>query len=230
MLYEQKNYREGHRKRLREKFLKSGLVGFHDYEIVELLLTLGTPRKDCKTMAKDLVTKFGSLNVILDAPIEELIKIKGVGQTNVFGLKLSQAVFEIYQRENVKKSLNLQSSNAIYEFLKENIGKSDREHFVTLFFDTKNNLIVENVSTGTLNASLVHPREVFKKAIQKNASHVVVSHNHPSGDHTPSQEDINITKRLIEAGKIIGITLVDHLVISKNGYTSLRNSMKNYFI
>ena len=87
-----------------------------------------------------------------------------------------------------------------------------------MFFDTQNKLIVDSVSMGTLNASLVHPREVFNKAIRYNASHVVVGHNHPSGDHTPSQEDIEITKRLINAGKIIGITLVDHIIVSKNGY------------
>lgn len=211
----------GHRKRLREKFLQFGLSGFHDYEIVELLLTLGTPRRDCKPMAKDLIAKFGSLSAVLDAPVEELVEIKGVGSVNVFGLKLSQAVSEIYQKEKVEVSLNLSSPSEIYSFLKEKIGKEHKEHFVVLFFDTKNNLIVDNVSVGTLNASLAHPREIFQKAIANNASHVVVAHNHPSGDHTPSQEDIEITKRLIEAGNIIGITFVDHLVVSKNGYTSL---------
>jgi len=229
MTNSQNNNPNGHRKRLREKFLKSGLVGFHDYEIVELLLTLGTPRRDCKPMAKELIRKFGSLNTVFDAPIEELTQIKGVGQVNVFGLKLSQAVSEIYQKQNIEKSLNLNSPEDIFQFLKEKIGKAEKEHFVVLFFDTKNNLIVDDVSVGTLNASLVHPREVFKKAIQHSASHVVVAHNHPSGDSTPSQEDIETTKRLADAGKILGITVVDHLVITKNNYTGLHVSNKEIF-
>ncbi len=221
------NNNNGHRKRLREKFLKSGLSGFHDYEIIELLLTLGTPRRDCKPMAKELIAKFGSLNAVLDASIEALTQVKGVGQTNVFGLKLLPAISEIYQREKVEQSLELHSPESIYQYLREKIGNAKKEHFVVLFFDTQSKLIVDDVSVGTLNASLVHPREVFNKAILNNASHVVVAHNHPSGDHTPSQEDVETTRRLIEAGKILGVTLLDHLVISKNGYTSLRKGENN---
>lgn len=220
---------KGHRKRLRERFLKSGLEGFHDYEIIELLLTLGTPRKDCKLMAKEVLKKFGSFNKVLDAPVEKLIEINGIGSGNVFGLKLSQAVSEIYQKRKIEKSLKLDSPDKIYQYLKEKIGKQQKEFFVVLFFDTQNNLIVDDVSVGTLNASLVHPREVFNKAIRYNASHVVVSHNHPSGDHEPSKEDMETTKRLIEAGRIIGISLIDHIIVSKNGYTSLRRVMVEDF-
>lgn len=219
----------GHRRRLREKFLNSGLAGFHDYEIVELLLTLGTPRSDCKPVAKDLMRKFRSLNVILDAPIEELIETKGVGPSNVFGLKLIQAVSEVYQERELEDSFKLDSPESIYNYLKEKIGKKSKEHFVILFFNTQSKLIADDISIGTLNASLVHPREVFEKAIRNNASHVIVAHNHPSGDHTPSQTDKDTTKRLVEAGKILGITLVDHMVVSKNGYVSLRDEMKNIF-
>lgn len=219
----------GHRKRLREKFLYSGLAGFHDYEIIELLLTLGTPRRDCKPMAKDVLKKIGSLNAVLDAPVEELVKIKGIGPSNIFGLKLSQAVSEVYQEGKLEDLCKLDSPESIYQYLKESIGKEEKEHFVILFFDTKNKLITDDVSTGTLNASLVHPREVFNKAIRNSASHVVVAHNHPSGDHTPSKEDIETTKRLIDAGNILGITLMDHIIVSKNGYISLRVSEVNLF-
>ncbi len=224
------NSSHGHRKRLREKFLNSGLSGFHDYEIIELLLTLGTPRKDCKQIAKELLKTFYSIDAVLDAPIEKLMQIKGVGPSNVFGLKLSQAVSEIYQERKLENSFKLDSSESIYNYLKEKIGREEKEHFIILFFDTQNKLIVNRVSVGILNASLVHPREVFNKAISCNASHVVVAHNHPSGEHSPSEEDIIITKRLVEAGKIIGITLVDHIIISKNGYTSLRAKERNIFV
>lgn len=223
-----KNYNCGHRKRLREKFLSNGLSGFHNYEIIELLLTIGTPRKDCKIIAKNLIKKFGSFNAILDTSIEELTQIKGLGPMNIFGLKLPKAVLEIYQKEKIKKSLNLNSPEEIYRFLKEKIGKENKEFFVVLFFDSKNNLIVDNVSIGTLNASLVHPRELFQKAIYYNVSHVVISHNHPSGDPTPSKEDILVTKRLIRAGKIIGISIIDHLIITKNKYISLRNQLPDF--
>jgi DNA repair protein RadC len=108
----------------------------------------------------------------------------------------------------------LDSPEKIFEFLKERIGKETKEHFVLLCLDTRNNLIIDNISIGTLNASLVHPREVFRKAILNNSSHVVIAHNHPSGDPTPSQEDIATTKRLVEAGKVLGITVVDHLVVA----------------
>jgi DNA repair protein RadC len=115
----------------------------------------------------------------------------------------------------------LDSPEKIFEFLKERIGKETKEHFVLLCLDTRNNLIIDNISIGTLNASLVHPREVFRKAILNNSSHVVIAHNHPSGDPTPSQEDIATTKRLVEAGKVLGITVVDHLVVTDSRFRSL---------
>jgi len=111
----------------------------------------------------------------------------------------------------------------IFEYLREKIGKKKKEYFVILFFDTRNNLISDEISVGTLNASLVHPREVFNKAILKNASHVIVAHNHPSGDPTPSEDDIITTKRLIEAGKIIGISVVDHIIVSQNDFVSFKD-------
>jgi DNA repair protein RadC len=224
----QKHKSEGHRKRLREKFLKSGLAGFQDYEIIEILLILGTPRKDCKSIAKDAIKKFKGFNNVLDASTNELQQIRGIGLSNIFGLKLFQAVYEKYSREKIKQSLKLNSSEEIFNYLKEKIGKKKKEYFIVMFFDTKNNLIVDDISVGTLNASLVHPREVFNKAIEKHASYIVVAHNHPSGDIEPSDSDIKTTKRLIEAGKIIGITVADHIIVSRNGYISLRDET-NYF-
>ena len=128
-----------------------------------------------------------------------------------------------YSEEKIKQGLTLDSSDNIFNYLNERIGKEEKEYFVVMFFDTRNNLIVDDVSVGTLNASLVHPREVFNRAIEKHASHIIVAHNHPSGDTEPSDSDIETTKRLIEAGKIIGITVVDHIIVSRNGYVSLRN-------
>ncbi len=211
----------GHRGRLRERFLKSGLDGFLDYEIIELLLTLGTPRKDCKKPAKEAIEKFKNLTSVLDSTLEDLQQIKGIGPSNAFGIKLFQTISERYSKEKIEPKVLLESPQKIFEFLREKIGKERKEHFVILFFDTKNNLIVDEISIGILNASLVHPREVFSKAIINNASHIIVAHNHPSGDSTPSNDDINTTKRLIEAGKLLGISVIDHIIVTKNTYSSL---------
>ena len=213
----------GHRGRLRQRFLQSGLDGFLDYEIIELLLTLGTPRKDCKQPAKEAIKKFNGLTGVLDATLEELQQIKGIGPSNAFGIKLFRSISEIYAKEKNDPKILLSSPKLVFEYLREKIGKENKEHFVILCLDTKNRLIVDDVSVGTLNASLIHPREVFKKAILNSASHVIVAHNHPSGDSTPSEDDITTTKRLVEAGKILGITVADHIIVSNSGYSSLRN-------
>lgn len=213
---------EGHRKRLRERFLHAGLDGFLDYEIVELLLTLGTPRKDCKQPAKKAVRKFKGLLGVLDSSLEELQQINGIGPSNAFGIKLFQAVSKRYAKEKLTPKVLLNSPQSIFEYLKVRIGKEKKEHFTIICLDTRSNLIVEDVSIGILNASLVHPREVFKKAILNNSSHVVIAHNHPSGDPSPSEDDLATTNRLVESGKILGITVVDHIIITNNDYVSLK--------
>ena len=217
----QVNKNLGHRQRLRQKFIEAGLSGFLDYEIVELLLTLGTPRRDCKQMAKDAIKVFGSLANVLDATTQDLTKIKGIGPSNAFGIKLMGAVSEIYSKQKLEVGMRLDNQQRVFSYLKKKIGNKKKEHFVILCFDTRNKLIFEDVSVGTLNASLVHPREVFYKAIQNSASHIIVAHNHPSGDCTPSEEDKQTTKRLVEAGKIIGITVVDHIIVTKNNCCSI---------
>ena len=211
----------GHRSRLREKFLKSGLDGFL---VVEILLTLGTPRKDCKQPAKDAIAKFKNLASVLDASAEDLQQIKGIGPSNIIGIKLFHAISERYSKENIDSKILLDSPKKIFEFLKEKIGKESKEHFVILYFDTKNNLIFDEISIGTLNASLVHPREVFSKAISSHASHIVIAHNHPSGDVFPSIDDQGTTNRLKETGKIIGISIIDHIIVSNKKYYSFKEN------
>jgi len=216
------NRGEGHRGRLRDRFLQSGLDGFLDYEIVELLLTLGTPRKNCKQIAKEAINKFKGLQGVLDASIEELQEIKGIGPSNAFGIKLFQAVSERYAKEKIPTKTLLDSPESVVAYLRKKIGREKKEHFVLLCLDTRNKLIDDDVSIGTINASVVHPREVFKKAIQANSAQVIVAHNHPSGDPEPSPEDIALTRRLGEAAKILGITLLDHVIVTTNKYSSLK--------
>ena len=186
-----------------------------------MLLTLGTPRKDCKQPAKEAIVKFNGLPGVLDSTVEELQQINGIGPSNSFGIKLFQAVSEIYAKEKIKPKILLESPKSIFEYFKERLGREKKEHFIILYLDTKNNLIESEVSVGTLNASLVHPREVFSKAILNSASRVIVLHNHPSGDSTPSDDDIATTRRLVEAGKILGISVADHIIIAKSNYSSL---------
>ena len=213
---------EGHRKRLREKFLEFGLSGFLDYEIVELLLTLGTPRKDCKAIAKEDIKNFKTLKGVLDADVSELTTINGIGMSNVLGIILFRAISEQYSKEKISPKILLNSSKLVAEYLQTKIGNKKEEHFMILYFDTRNKLINEEISIGTLNASLVHPREVFKKAIKDNIAQIIVAHNHPSGDPNPSEEDISTTNRLIEVGKLVGISIIDHLVITLNDYFSFK--------
>ena len=202
--------------------MQSGLDGFLDYEIVELLLTLGTPRKDCKQIAKVAIKEFGGLQGVLDATLSDLQKIKGIGPMNAFGIKLFQAVAERYTKDNISDRKRFNSPKAVANYLQKFIGREKKEHFIMLFLDTKNKLIVDRISVGTLNANLVHPREVFKNAIQANAAQIIVAHNHPSDDPEPSPEDIALTRRLDDAAKIIDIELLDHIIIAKKSYTSLK--------
>lgn len=212
---------EGHRKRLRDKFLQSGFEGFHDYEIVELLLTLGTPRKDCKQIAKEAIREFGGLRGVLDASLDDLQKIKGIGPSNAFGIKLFQAVSERYSKEKLQDKILMSSAESIAEYLQKSIGREKEEHFVMLSLDSRYNLIrVSEISLGSINASVVHPREVFKEAIKASAAQIVVAHNHPSGNPEPSPEDIALTRRLDDTARVIGIEMIDHIIVTSDNFYS----------
>ncbi|MDP6201048.1 MAG: DNA repair protein RadC [Candidatus Marinimicrobia bacterium] len=208
---------EGHRQRLREKFLNSGLDGFHDYEIIELLLTLGTPRTDCKQPAKDALKKWGSLKAVLEAPPKELKKIKGIGDHNVFGLKLTQDVARRYLADRIVDMDYIQSSEDVLNYLRHNLRDKSQELFMVIYLNGRNQILkMETLFEGTLNTSAVYPREVVKKALENDASALVLVHNHPSGNPSPSQDDLTITKKLKEAARTIDIYIHDHLIIAGN--------------
>ena len=208
---------EGHRQRLREKFLNSGLDGFHDYEIIELLLTLGTPRTDCKQPAKDALKKWGSLKAVLEAPPKELKKIKGIGDHNVFGLKLTQDVARRYLADRIVDMDYIQSSEDVLDYLRHNLRDKSQELFMVIYLNGRNQILkMETLFEGTLNTSAVYPREVVKKALENDASALVLVHNHPSGNPSPSQDDLTITKKLKEVARTIDIYIHDHLIIAGN--------------
>ena len=221
----------GHRKRLRTRFLRSGLAGFLDYEVVELLLTLGTPRKDCKQIAKQAIKKLKGLHAVFEASSQELQQIKGIGPHNIFGLKLFQALSERYLKEKIPKKIKLTSPEKVVDYLKQKLGKHKKEYFLILSLDSRNNLIkTDTVSIGSLNANIVHPREVFRDAIRASAASIILIHNHPSGDLTPSEKDLETTKALVEIGRMLKIEVVDHIIITKNKFLSLKTKRPALFV
>jgi len=211
----------GHRQRLRDKFLASGLSGFHDYEVIELLLTLATPQKDCKETAKAALKKFKTLQKVLEASTAELCMIDGIGPKNLIGLKLIKDVADRYLKKKLMEKKPLNNSKELFEYLYHSMKGKSRENFKVIFLDAKNNVIaIETLFQGTLTASSVYPREVVYAALNQHAAALIFAHNHPSGDPEPSAEDISITKQLVFACKTMGITVHEHLVIGNNNYFS----------
>lgn len=215
----------GHRQRLRERFLNSGLQGFHDYEVIELLLSIGTPRKDCKQSAKAALNKFGSLNAVLDADPEELQEIDGIGPNNVFGLKLTQTVARRYLSQRVIGKDVITSVEEVLDYLKHNLKNKKQEIFSVIYLNGRNEIIeMEELFQGTLTSSVVYPREVVKKVLAKNAAALILVHNHPSGNNNPSDEDITITNKLKDAVATIDVKIHDHLIIAGNDYYSFADN------
>ena len=212
---------EGHRQRLREKFKQSGLAAFLDYEIIELLLTLGTNRKDCKRQAKQAIEKFKTLRGVLEAPPEELQQIKGISPYNTFVIKWVQELAREYLKEQILDKPFCKSSKEVFDYLSLSMRDLKKERFKVMFLNAQNQVIeVEDVFEGTLTASAVYPREIIEKAIKHNAASLIFAHNHPSGNPEPSDNDKQITKDLVFAGNIMQIKVLDHIIIGDNSYFS----------
>lgn len=204
----------GHRHRLRTKFLKSGLDGFHDYEVIELLLTLGTPRKDCKIQAKALLAKFKSLRGVLDAEPDELQKVKGIGPNNYFGIKLFQEVSRQYLKSHIIQKRFCRSARDVSDYFKQTMRGLKKEVFKVLFLDGANRITgEEEIARGTVNASCVFPREVMESALRNKAAALIFLHNHPSGNEQPSNEDKTVTQDLKSAAQVLQIKVLDHIII-----------------
>jgi DNA repair protein RadC len=205
---------EGHRQRLREKFMKSGLAGFHDYEIVELLLTLGQPRKDCKQAAKEAIKNFKDLRGVLEAPAEDLEKINGIGSVNSFGIKFVREISSEYLKQKALDKHSLNSEKAVLDYLYYSMSGLKKEIFKVLYLNSQNELVEsEDLFRGTVNASAVFAREAIESAIKYHATALIFVHNHPSGNTTPSQDDKTITRELVLASSVMNIKVLDHLII-----------------
>ena len=216
---------EGHRKRLRERFTQSGLTAFLDYEIVELLLTLGTPRKDCKPQAKEAITRFKTLRGILEAPPDELRRIKGITAHNVFVIKFMQEITREFLKEQVLDKPYCRSSREVFDYLYHSMRDLKKEIFKVMFLDSQNRVVViEDLFEGTLNASAIYPREIIQGAVKHNAAALIFVHNHPAGNPQPSDNDKRITQDLVFAGNIMQLKVLDHIIIGENRYFSFADS------
>ncbi|KAA5602291.1 RadC family protein [Blastochloris sulfoviridis] len=213
----------GHRARLRARFLEAGPDALPDYELLELVLFRALPRQDTKPLAKALLSRFGSFAEVLSAPPARLVEVEGVGEAVAAELKIIQAAAQRLARGAVKDRPVLGSWSQVLDFCRAAMAFAEREEFRILFLDKRNQLIADEVlSRGTIDHTPVYPREVVKRALELSASALILVHNHPSGDPTPSTADIQMTCKIIEAAAPLGITLHDHLIIGKNGHASFR--------
>ncbi len=204
----------GHRERLRDRFLESGMDGFSDAEVLELLLSFGTPRSDCKEPAKEALKQFGSLVNVLEASGAALQKIKGIGPKNSFALHFIQGVCRRYLKQRLTGKKYMYSSAAVREYLLHLMRENPREIFTVIFLDSSHAVIdTEIVAEGTVNVNTVYPREIIKRALFHNAAALIVAHNHPSGALTPSSQDIQLTKMLALLCSMMQLTLLDHFII-----------------
>ena len=213
----------GHRERLKSRFRAAGGESLRDYELLELLLFQSIPRRDTKPVAKALLARFGSFSEVLAAPLARLMEVDGVGESVAQYLKLMQAVASRFARDPVMARPLLDSWAAVIDYCRAAMAYGEVEQFRILFLDKKNILIADEVQgSGTVDHTPVYPREVVKRALELSATAMILVHNHPSGDPTPSRADIQMTRQLVETARPLGIAIHDHIIVGKNGHASFK--------
>ncbi len=217
-----KPHYHGHRQRLRSRFLKGGNEAMQDYELLELLLTYAIPRADVKPLAKDLLKHFGSFTGILDAPTEALMEVAGLKESSATLVRLVKSCAEHYLKENVLQRQRIASLTALVDYCRTAMGGLTDEQFRVIFLNSQNEIIAEEiVQEGTVNQTVVYPRKVLELALKHKATGLILVHNHPSGNLTPSVADQELTRSLVKASRPLNLTVHDHLIISRHGYFSL---------
>ncbi len=217
------SYIKDHRRRLRERFMAGGAGAMPDYELLELVLFRSIPRQDVKPLARRLLDRFGDFNRVLTAPVVRLREIKGVGDTVITDLKILEACAHRMARARVMQRQVISSWDALLDYCHTTMAHRETEQFRVFYLDRKNVLIAdEEQARGTVDHVPVYPREVAKRALELNASALILVHNHPSGDPTPSQADIDMTRQIQNACSALGLTLHDHLIIGKSAELSFR--------
>lgn len=223
---EKKNNREGHRKRLQERYLSCGYKSLLDYEIIEFLLFPIIPRRDTKELAKELLRKFSSLNGIFEANIEELKSVKGLGDISSTYIKFLGDMYSYYYEEKVlnkvgDNKITIRTKNQLLNYLRKDIGVSKSEEFKVLFLNSNNEVLgIETLFEGTIDRSAIYPRKILERVLAYNARSIVFAHNHPSGNTTPSQKDIELTNTLKDFFRLVDVSILDHIIISKDTYFS----------
>jgi DNA repair protein RadC len=213
----------GHRERLRDRFRGAGADALSDYELLELLLFRAQPRRDVKPLAKALLEKFGSFAEVISAPQMRLAEVKGLGASGITEFKIVQAAASRLLRGAVKRRPVLSSWSSVLDYCRGTQAFADREQFRVLFLDKRNQLIADEVQqTGTVDHTPVYPREVVKRGLELSASAIILVHNHPSGDPTPSRADIQMTQQIIAVASPLGIAVHDHIIVGKEGHASLK--------
>jgi DNA repair protein RadC len=217
------SYMADHRKRLRERFMLGGADAMPDYELLELVLFRAIPRQDVKPLARHLIERFGDFNRVISAPIARLEEVKGVGPAVIQELKIVEAAAHRLSRARVIQRHIVSSWDALLDYCHTTMAHREIEQFRVLFLDRKNVLVADEAQAqGTVDHVPVYPREVVKRALELNASAIILVHNHPSGDPTPSQCDIDMTRQVQVAADALGITLHDHLIVGKSKELSFR--------
>ena len=214
----------GHRERLRRRFREAGADALPDYELLELVLFRALPRRDTKGLAKRLIARFGSFAEVVNAPEPRLKEVKDVGDAVVTELKLIRAAALRLMRAEIMEKPALSSWKQVLDYLRAAQSYEHREQFRVLFLDKKNSLIADEVQQeGTVDHTPVYVREVVKRALELSATAIVLVHNHPSGDPTPSRADIDMTKQIVAAAAAMGIAVHDHIIVGRQGHTSLKS-------
>lgn len=215
---------DGHRERLRTRFIEGGADAMPDYELLELTLFAALPRRDTKPLAKALLARFGSFAEVIAAPRARLLEVKGVGEAVANHLKIVEAAAQRLAKTKVMGRAALSSWSALLDYCTAVMARSQTEEFRVLFLDRKNMLVADEVlNRGTVDHAPVYPREIVKRALELNASALILVHNHPSGDPAPSKADIAMTREVATAAKALGITIHDHLVIGRGGHASFKS-------
>jgi DNA repair protein RadC len=213
----------GHRERLRERFLKAGGSALADYELLELVLFRAIPRRDVKSLAKTLLARFGSFAEVAAAKPERLKEVEGLGAAAVIELKIIAEAAKRFAKVKLEKRPSMSNFSAVLDYCRTAMAFLDREEFRILFLDKKNGLIADEVqSTGTVDHAPVYPREIIRRALELNATALILVHNHPSGEPSPSTIDIQLTNQIVAIGKPLNVAVHDHLIIGREGFASFK--------
>lgn len=218
----EKPHYHGHRQRLRSRFLQGGPGALQDYELLELLLTFAIPYSDVKPLAKKLIAHFGSFTRVFDAPAEAIMEVTGLKEYSAVLIRLVKACAEYYLKEEVLNRQKISSLSALVDYCRTSMGGLADEQFRVIFLNSQNEIMAEEiVQEGTVNQTVVYPRKVLELALKHKATGLILVHNHPSGNLTPSNADLELTRSLVKSSHALNLTVHDHLIISRHGYFSL---------